>query len=71
MADSEPDYINQMIGAIVGIEVDITRIEGKFKLSPNKDARDRSNAADQLRQRDKIEMARAMWEETKDGLPKA
>lgn len=71
MADSEPDYINQMIGAIVGLEVDITRIEGKFKLSQNKDARDRSNAANQLRQRDKIEMARAMWDETKDGLPKA
>ena len=46
-------------------------IEGKVKLSQNKDARDRSYAADQLHQRDKIEMARAMWDEPKDGLPKA
>jgi transcriptional regulator len=63
VADSEPDCINQMIAAIVGLQVHITKIEGKFKLSQNKDARDRSNAADQLWQREKIEMARAMWDE--------
>ena len=69
MADSKPEYINQMIAAIVGLEVEITRVEGKFKLSQNKEERDRANASDQLRQRGKIEMARAMWDEPKTGLP--
>lgn len=63
MADSEPECINQMIAAIVGLEVEITKIEGKFKLSQNKEERDRSNAADQLRQRGKVEIAGAMWAE--------
>ncbi len=65
MADSEPGYIDQMLAEIVGLEVEITKVEGKFKLSQNKQARDRATAADQLRERGKIEVARAMWGESK------
>lgn len=61
MSDSEPEYINKMIEAIVGIEVEITKVEGKFKLSQNKDERDRSNVADQLRKRGLIEVADGVW----------
>jgi transcriptional regulator len=65
MADSEPGYIDQMLAAIVGLEVEITKVEGKFKLSQNKQARDRASAADQLRERGKVEVAGAMWDESK------
>lgn len=60
MADSGPAYINQMIAAIVGLEIEITRVEGKFKLSQNKQERDRVNAAARLRQAGRVEIARAM-----------
>lgn len=49
MADSEPAYIDGLVRAIVGIEIAITRITGKFKLSQNKDARDQQGAIDALR----------------------
>lgn len=61
MSDSEPEYINKMIEAIVGIEVEITKAEGKFKLGQNKDALDRSSVADQLRRRGQIEVADGVW----------
>ena len=48
MGDSAPDFINEMLGKIVGIEVEITSIAGKSKLSQNKEARDRLGAADTL-----------------------
>jgi transcriptional regulator len=49
MSDSEPAYIDNMVRSIVGIEIAITRITGKFKLSQNKDARDQQGAVDALR----------------------
>lgn len=51
MGDSAPDYIDTMIKAIVGIEVTIKRLEGKSKLSQNREARDVLGAVDALRQR--------------------
>ena len=48
MGDSPPEYIDQMLKAVVGIQVEIQRIEGKAKLSQNREARDRLNAADTL-----------------------
>lgn len=36
MTDSAPDYIDAMLKAIVGIEIEITRLIGKFKLSQNR-----------------------------------
>ena len=40
MSDSRKEYIDQMLKAIVGLEIEITRLIGKFKLSQNKEARD-------------------------------
>lgn len=60
MTDSAPEYIDQLLTVIVGIEVEITRMVGKWKLSQNKDARDRVNAADELRKRGEQEISAAM-----------
>ena len=51
MTDSSPEYIDQMLSAIVGIEVEVTRMVGKWKLSQNKEERDRINVAEELRKR--------------------
>jgi transcriptional regulator len=48
MGDAPADYISQMLGAIVGIEIEVTRLVGKWKLSQNKEARDRRGAAEGL-----------------------
>jgi transcriptional regulator len=60
MTDSAPEYIAQMLGNIVGIEVAIDRIVGKWKLSQNKEARDRAGAADALRARGSAELSAEM-----------
>lgn len=38
MTDGPADYIDEMLRLIVGIEIEITRLVGKFKLSQNKEA---------------------------------
>ena len=48
MGDAPADYISQMLGAIVGIEIEVTRLVGKWKLGQNKEARDRRGAAEGL-----------------------
>lgn len=60
MTDSSADYIDQMLSNIVGIEVEITRIVGKSKLSQNKEERDRTNAAEELRNRGEREISEGM-----------
>lgn len=60
MSDSAPEYISMMLKAIVGIEVEITRIVGKSKLSQNRETRDRLNAAQVLAQRDEQVISQAM-----------
>lgn len=48
MGDAPADFLTQMLGAIVGIEIEVTRLVGKWKLSQNKVAADRRGAADTL-----------------------
>lgn len=48
MGDSAPDFINGLLQAIVGIEIEITRLVGKSKLGQNRETRDRLGAADAL-----------------------
>ncbi|WP_353237095.1 FMN-binding negative transcriptional regulator [Limnohabitans sp.] len=62
MGDSPPDYIAQMLKAVVGIQVEIQRIEGKAKLSQNREARDRLNAADTLLAKGAEALGKAMRE---------
>ncbi|MND08716.1 hypothetical protein D3C83_315320 [compost metagenome] len=49
-----------MLTAIVGIEIEITRLIGKWKLSQNKEERDRINAAEELRKRGDEVLSTAM-----------
>jgi transcriptional regulator len=42
VADAPADYIDAMLRAIVGVEIEVTRLEGKFKLSQNRSAEDRT-----------------------------
>ncbi len=51
MSDSSKEYIDQMMKAIVGIEIEISKLVGKWKLSQNREERDRINAAEELRKR--------------------
>jgi transcriptional regulator len=60
MTDSSEDYIDPMLADIVGIEVDITRIVGQWKLSQNKEERDRISAAEELRDRGALPVSEAM-----------
>ena len=60
MVDSAPEFIDAMLRNIVGIEVAITSLVGKSKLSQNKDARDRIGAADTLAERGHDELAQRM-----------
>lgn len=60
MTDSAPEYIDEMLSNIVGIEIEITKMVGKWKLSQNKEERDRVNAADELRQRGEQAISGAM-----------
>jgi transcriptional regulator len=48
MDDAPPDYIAAMLKAIVGIEIAVTRLVGKFKLSQNRELRDRLSLAEAL-----------------------
>ena len=51
VADAPADHVEKMLGAIVGLEVAIEHIEGKFKLSQNHPARNRAGVIDGLRAR--------------------
>ena len=60
MGEAPPDYIDTMLRNIVGIEVAITALVGKSKLSQNKEPRDRRTAADTLAERGQPALAEAM-----------
>ena len=40
MSDAPADYLADQLGRIVGLEIAVTRLEGKRKLSQNREARD-------------------------------
>jgi transcriptional regulator len=40
VSDAPEDYITRQLGAIVGVEIAITRLEGKWKMSQNRSAED-------------------------------
>jgi transcriptional regulator len=60
MADAPRDYIEQMLRMVVGLEVEVTRLIGKRKLSQNRDARDFDGVEHALRERGRDELASAM-----------
>jgi transcriptional regulator len=52
MGDAPADFLQDMLSKIVGLEIEVTRLVGKWKLNQNKEARDRRGAADALAQHD-------------------
>ncbi|WDF89095.1 FMN-binding negative transcriptional regulator [Aeromonas hydrophila] len=60
MADAPRDYLETMVQVVVGIEIEITGLVGKFKLSQNKEAADRLGAANTLQDRGQTALAEAM-----------
>jgi transcriptional regulator len=47
--DLPPDYQDRMLSGIVGFDIEITRLEGKFKLSQNRPASDRPRVIEALK----------------------
>jgi transcriptional regulator len=62
MDDSPHTFISNMVASIVGLEIEITRLVGKFKLSQNKEARDALGAAQALKAQGDHVIADAMLE---------
>jgi transcriptional regulator len=60
MGDAPRDYMAAMLDAIVGVEIAITRIVAKSKLSQNREARDRVSAAEVLAQHGHAELSEAL-----------
>ena len=60
MTDAPTDYLQKMLGAIVGLEIEVQRLEGKFKLSQNKQAADREALAQTLASTGQADMAAQM-----------
>lgn len=60
MGDSAPEYIDRMLEAVVGIEIKIVSMEGKAKLSQNREAADRLHAAHMLEAKGETVLAHAM-----------
>ena len=52
MEDLPEPYLRSMLNGIVGVEIRVTRLEGKFKLSQNRPAADRPRIIAALERRD-------------------
>ena len=59
MSDAPSDYLDAMVQAVVGLEIEITRMEGKAKMSQNKEPRDQRGVIQALQAQghDKLAMA--------------
>ncbi|MCP3392371.1 FMN-binding negative transcriptional regulator [Bradyrhizobium sp. CCGB12] len=60
MTDSPKEYIDMMLKMIVGIEIEITRLVGKLKLSQNREIRDITSAGNALKAQGDVEIGEAM-----------
>lgn len=53
VSDAPKDYIEKLLKGIIGIEIPLTKISGKWKVSQNRNTQDARNVAAGLRARDK------------------
>ena len=60
MTDGPADFIDTLLKAIVGVEIEITRLVGKIKLSQNKEARDIRGAGAALGEQGESTISNAM-----------
>ena len=71
--DLPDDYLNKMMEKIVGFEIAISRLEGKFKLSQNRSSVDQKNVIAALHQRNGChdqEIAALMYENIQGENPR-
>jgi transcriptional regulator len=66
MSDAPTDYIEAMLRAIVGLEVAITRLVGKFKLSQNRETRDRLSLGEALKKQGDTALGQATLDSIDD-----
>jgi len=57
MSDAAPDFLKQVLQKIVGIEIAVTALQGKSKLSQNKSPRDRNGVVQALSARGQHELS--------------
>ena len=70
VGDLPADYLGRMLGGIVGVEIAVARLEGKFKLSQNRPATDRPRITAALEAREDADsraVARLMREREGSG----
>jgi transcriptional regulator len=68
VADAPPDFIDSMVKAIVGIEMPVTKLSGKWKLSQNRPEVDKVAVIETLAARgDDASRAMAEWIKQTDG----
>jgi len=48
VGDAPADYVDQLLGGIIGIEISVTRLAGKWKVSQNRSAADRAGVVEGL-----------------------
>ena len=60
MSDAPSDYLDAMVQAVVGLEIEITRIEGKAKMSQNKEPRDQRGVIQALQAQGHDKLATAV-----------
>jgi transcriptional regulator len=60
ISDAPASYIDSMLRGIVGFELQVQKLEGKWKLSQNRDAADRAGARDGLMDDGHEDVARLM-----------
>jgi len=56
----EPEYKDSLLNIIVGIEIKITDIQCKYKLSQNRSDRDRMQVAKELKNRGSVQLSSVM-----------
>lgn len=60
MSDAPADFIDTLLKSIVGIEIEITRLQGKLKLGQHKDARDIRGPGEALMAQGSTQIGQAM-----------
>ena len=69
MGDAPADYLETQLGQIVGIEIRLTRLEGKRKLNQHHEACNREGAIAALEERGQAGLAQAMRQASGGGRP--
>lgn len=57
VSDAPDDFVERHLGAVVGVEIPIERLVGKWKVSQNRPAEDRAGVAAGLRERGDLDSA--------------